>query len=409
MNASFKLLVPLAATLAIVACNSGGSSNMPASAGTSTSNGTSSQVHFPLHGPTPSWIAKGLAKAACPQVTGKPTCLALIQSKSGINPMVAGWAPIDFQTRYHLPSSTNGTGQIVAIVDAYDNPNVASDLAAYRSEFGLGTANFFKYNQLGQQSNYPSGSTGWGVEIDLDVDMVSAVCPKCTIYLIEANGADSSDLEAAEAEAVTLGAHIISNSWICYGSVSCVDSSYFDTPHVLYLAASGDVGYDENGAPEALANVVSVGGTVLAKSGSTYSETVWDGAGGGCATGVTKPAWQHDPDCTSRTDSDVSAVAWQVAEYDTYGYSGWFTVGGTSVASPLTAAVYGLNGNAEHRQAGRRFWNLTKKRRALQLNYISSGSDGSCGGEYLCQAGTNQFGTYSGPAGWGTPLGIKAY
>ena len=71
----------------------------------------------------------------------------------------------------------------IAIVDAYDNPNVASDLAAYRSNFGLGTANFTKYNQSGQQSNYPSGSTGWGVEIDLDVEIRSSwrFCPACMI------------------------------------------------------------------------------------------------------------------------------------------------------------------------------------------------------------------------------------
>ena len=114
------------------------------------------------HSTMPDWQAKGLAHPACPQVVGKPTCLALIQSKSGISPAVAGWGPIDFQTRYNLPSGTKGSGQIVAIVDAYDNPNVASDLAAYRSNFGLGTANFTKYNQLGQTNNYPSGNRSAG-------------------------------------------------------------------------------------------------------------------------------------------------------------------------------------------------------------------------------------------------------
>jgi subtilase family serine protease len=107
----------------------------------------------------PEWLARGLAKPACPQVTGKPTCLALIESASRPTSSGAGWEPIDLQTRYDLPSSTNGSGQIVAIVDAYDNPNVASDLAEYRSEFGLGTANFTKYNQDGQTKNYPAGSS----------------------------------------------------------------------------------------------------------------------------------------------------------------------------------------------------------------------------------------------------------
>ena len=95
--------------------------------------------------------------------------------------------------------------------------------------------------------------------------MVSAVCPNCTIYLVEANNADSSDLDIAEKEAVKLGAHIISNSWINYGSNNADDPSAFDQPGVLHLAASGDFGYNENGNPETLATVVSVGGTQLAK------------------------------------------------------------------------------------------------------------------------------------------------
>ncbi len=400
MNGTIKLVVPLVATLAIAACN-GGSAGIPGTSGATTLQSQSHRV--------PDWQAKGY-QPACPQVVGKPTCLAIIQSKSGVSPAVAGWAPIDFQTRYNLPSSTKGSGQIVAIVDAYDNPNVASDLAQYRSNFGLGTANFTKYNQNGQTSGYPSGNVGWGVEIDLDVEMVSAVCPKCTIYLIEANSSNTSDLETAEAQAVTLGAHIVSNSWICYGSNSCDDPSKFATPGVLYLAASGDAGYDNNGNPESLANVVSVGGTTLSKSGSTYNESAWNGAGGGCSnngsgSGITKPSWQHDPNCAYRTDSDVSAVALNVAEYDTYGYSGWFTVGGTSVASPLVGGVYGLAGNASSQNAAQKIWKLKKKARKKELHDITSGSDGSCGGSYLC---TGVKG-YDGPTGWGTPNGIKAF
>ena len=396
-----KLAVPLLAALAVAACNGGGTSNVPSTSGTSIS-----QMSHAM----PQWQAKGLARPACPQVVGIPTCQALIQSKSGISPLVSGWAPVDFQTRYNLPSSTKGSGQIVAIVDAYDNPNVATDLAAYRSNFGLGTATFKKYNQNGQQSNYPQGSTGWGVEIDLDVEMVSAVCPLCTIYLIEANGADTNDLDTAEAEAVTLGAHIISNSWICYGSNSCVDSTKFATPGVLYLAASGDAGYNENGNPESLGNVVSVGGTVLSKTGSNYSETAWSDAGGGCSnngggTGITKPSWQHDASCTYRTDSDVAAVAWNVAEYDTYGEGGWFTVGGTSVASPLISGVYALAGNASSQTAAKQIWKLKNKKKKKFLHDITTGSNGSCGGSYLC---TGVKG-YDGPTGWGTPNGIKAF
>ncbi|MGB8910398.1 MAG: hypothetical protein WCC84_16770 [Candidatus Cybelea sp.] len=407
MNGSTKLLAPLVAALALAACNAGGSSIVPGASGQSASL-------LRLHSATPRWMANRLAKPACPMVTGVPTCLALIESKGGLRPDVAGWAPIDFQTRYNLPSSTNGSGQIVAIVDAYDNPNVSGDLSTYRTQFGLGTANFTKYNQDGKTSNYPRGSTGWGVEIDLDVQMVSAACPLCTIYLIEANSSNNPDLEAAELTAVKLGAHIVSNSWICYSSNSCVKKADFSKPGVVYTAGSGDQGYNYNGNPESLASVVSVGGTELLKSGSNYSESVWDGAGGGCSNngsgaGLPKPAWQKDPDCAYRTDADIAAVADGVAEYDSYGGGGWFTVGGTSVATPMIAAIFALAGNASTQDAGKRFWSLKEHRRNRHIHYISTGNDGSCGGEYLCQAGTKQFHTYSGPAGWGTPNGIAAF
>ena len=362
----------------------------------------------------PEWQAKGLARAVCPQIVGKPTCLAL--TTNGIRPAcvgsTCGWAPIDLQTRYNLPI-TRGSGQIVAIVDAGDNPNAATDIAEYRSEFGLGTANFYKYNQEGQQSNYPS-YTGWSVEIDLDIEMVSASCPLCTIYLVEANSATSGDLDSAEVEAAKLGARIISNSWICYGSNSCVIASDYSKKGVTYLAASGDDGYNENGNPESLASVVSVGGTQLSKSGSTYSETVWNDAGGGCSSnggssGVPKPSWQHDPSCSYRTDSDVSAEAGcspGVAEYDSYN-GGWFGVCGTSAASPLIAGVYALAGNAKKQDAGKKLWTLTKQQRKKDLHLVPNGSDSSCG-SYLCGDGRYKK-YYSGPSGWGTPKGIGAF
>jgi subtilase family serine protease len=354
------------------------------------------------------WQSPRVAHTACP--TARSTyarCLALVVEEK-IHANVVGWQPADFQARYNLPSSSKGTGQIVAIVDAYDNPNVASDLNEYRSEFGLGAADFTKYNQDGEQGNYPGGSTGWGVEIDLDVEMVSATCPKCTIYLIEANSAAGDDLQAAETEAAKLGAHVISNSWICYGSISCVEPGYFDRPHILYVAAAGNAGYDDPSAPQAFASVVSVGGTVMSKNGSQYSEAAWANDNSGCAEGVAKPKWQHDPDCSYRTYNDMGAVAWDVAGYDTYGYGGWLTAGGTSIAASLIAGVYGLAGNARKQHAAEKLWTLNKKQLAKDLHAIGSGSDGACK-SYLCQDGTGQYGQYGGPTGWGTPNGVGAF
>jgi subtilase family serine protease len=343
---------------------------------------------------------------ACPEPSPEKSECEVIILKTGVQADLAGWRPSDLQAAYNLPSSSKGKGQIVAIVDAYDNPNVASDLAAYRSHFGLPPADFTKYNQEGQQGNYPKGNDGWGVEIDLDVEMVSAVCPNCTIYLVEAN--DGGNLGTAVKEAVKLGAHIVSNSWDCVGRCSGLQR-YFETADVVYLAAAGDDYYGSN-SPARLPNVVSVGGTILAKQGSKYKEIVWPFTGGGCSHYVTKPAWQHDPDCKHRTQNDVAAVAWDVAEYDTYdSYTGWVTVAGTSIATPLIAATYALAGNARSQHAGKELWSLTTEQRKRFLHAITEGSNGDCGGSYLCEAGTGQYGTYSGPAGWGTPNGTGAF
>ena len=125
---------------------------------------------------------------------GEVQCELLILNKSPQD-KEPGWGARDIEAAYNLPSSSKGSGQIVAIVDAYDNPNVASDLAVYRRHYGLPKAKFYKYNQDGQQSHYPKGNVGWGEEIDLDVEMVSASCPNCTIYLIEANTYDGADID----------------------------------------------------------------------------------------------------------------------------------------------------------------------------------------------------------------------
>jgi subtilase family serine protease len=355
----------------------------------------------------PLWEANGIATPVCPYVVGKPTCFALtVKTGKLIRP--TGWTPSDLEAAYDLPSAP---GEIVAIVDAYDNPNLASDLATYRAQFGLPKAKLVKYNQDGQTKNYPHGNVTWGLEEDLDVEMVSAACPHCTIYLVEARAANKFSLQKAEVQAVRLGAHIVSNSWGC-GSNDCVDVSDFDSPGVIYLAASGDYGYGQISAPAAFDSVVAVGGTQLNANGPTYYETVWPDAGSGCATGITKPSWQHDPDCTARTEADVSAEAGclpGVAEYDSYGVEGWIQECGTSASTPLNAGIFALTGKAGSRSAPKNFWTLNSRALRHDLHTIDSGSNGSCAGEYLCQAGTRQFKTYAGPTGWGTPKGVAAY
>lgn len=319
---------------------------------------------------------------------GRAQCEVLIQNAGFGRATSAGWSPAQLESAYNLPSASKGAGQIVAVVDAYDNPNVASDLAAYRSTFGLPIANFTKYNQRGQRGHYPKGNVGWGVQIDQDVEMVSASCPNCKIYLIEANTSNWSDIESAEAEAVTLGAGIIGNSYAGYGA----DQSYYNTRGVTYLASAGN-------APGTLmdpadfGSVAAVGGTVLSQGGGGsrgWTETVWPNAGGGCSF-QPKPPWQHDRKCAYRLGDDVSAVAENVAEYDSYGYGGWFTVGGTTVATGFLAGVFGLAGNATKQDGGRTFWKAAHHK---DLYEVQSNS------KYI---------RYSEQTGWGTPDGVGAF
>ena len=134
---------PLAAALAIAGCNAAGltaGDDRPISFGNASDPAVA--------GAEPR--ASGLSRAG----PGEAQCELLILNKSPKD-KEPGWGARDIEAAYNLPSSTKGAGQIVAIIDAYDNPNVASDLAAYRRHYGLPKAKFYKYNQDGQQSHYP--------------------------------------------------------------------------------------------------------------------------------------------------------------------------------------------------------------------------------------------------------------
>jgi subtilase family serine protease len=324
----------------------------------------------------------------------------------------SGYGPTDLQSAYSLPT-TGGSGQTVALVDAYDDPNAESDLSVYRTYYGLPsctTANgcFKKVNQAGVQGSYPRANSGWAEEISLDLDMVSAICPNCHILLVEAKSASYADLGAAEDTAATLGATEISNSY--GGSESSTETSYdafYNHPGIAITASSGDNGYGAQ-YPAASPYVTAVGGTSLNRDPGTargWSETAWSGSGSGCSAYESRPSWQTnkiDPACSNRTIADVSAVAdpyTGVAVYDSFHAGGWLEFGGTSVSSPIIASVYALAGNAGKVTYGSYPYSHTGS-----LYDVTSGSNGSCG-TYLCTAGTG----YDGPTGLGTPDGGGAF
>lgn len=374
---------------------------------------------------TPLVMSNVIASCANPLPGDEATCFALQRTDVGDAAAIffpnardvqaatsAGYGPSDLQSAYALPSG-GGSGQTVGIVDAYDDPNAEADLGVYRAKYNLPpctTANgcFRKLNQTGAAGSYPSANSGWGQEISLDVDMVSAVCPNCKIVLVEAKNATFSALGTAVDTAVAAGANVVSNS---YGGneYAASDANYTHSGAVI-VAAAGDDGYGPE-QPATFATVVAAGGTTLSHASNArgWSETVWSDSGSGCSAIVAKPSWQTDQGCTKRSESDVSAVAdpnTGVAVYDSYGprgETGWLVFGGTSVATPIISSTFALAGNASSQNAAQGIWQNAGK----NLNDVTSGSNGRCSKAYpyMCAAGAG----YDGPTGWGTPSGTGAF
>jgi subtilase family serine protease len=387
-------------------------------------------------------------KAACdaPQPGDTATCFALVRTdvagapsspyhdmaqdaKAATTP--TGYGPAQLEAAYKLPSSTAGSGQTVALVEVGDYPTAAADLATYRTEFGLPactTANgcFSKVGQTGT-STLPAEDASWAEETALDQDMVSATCPNCHILIVEATAASTADLEAAVNTAAKLGATEISNSY--GGSEYASSDAAYSHTGIVITASAGDSGYAEGSEqPCSFGSVVCTGGTSLqtASNARGYTEVVWNdlaagngASGSGCSSEVAKPSWQTDKGCTKRSQSDVSFDADPengVAVYDSTpyeGFSGWLEFGGTSVASPAISGIYALAGNAASLgpNAAQTIWND----KGTGLNSVTSGNNLSgrtkCNASYtyICTAGTSADGVYSGPGGWGTPIGVTDF
>ncbi|MER5216082.1 S53 family peptidase [Streptomyces sp. NPDC002838] len=362
---------------------------------------------------------------ATPKKKGELACDS-VRVTGGVTPAAAdastpsGYGPSDLQDAYGLTSAaaSKGSGETIAIVDAYDDPNAEADLATYRSYYGLApctTANgcFKKVGQTGSTTSLPAADSGWSQEISLDLDMASATCPQCKILLVEAKSPTMANLGTAVNEAVSLGAKFVSNS---YGgsessSDTSYDSSYFNHPGVAITVSAGDSAYGAE-YPAASRYVTSVGGTKLATSSTSrgWTESVWktsstEGTGSGCSAYDAKPSWQTDTGCGKRVIADVSAVAdpaTGVSVYDSYGVTaGWYTFGGTSASAPIIAGVYALAGTPSSGSYPAQF----PYENTSALNDVTSGTNGTCSTSYFYTAGAG----YDGPTGWGTPQGVSAF
>ncbi|HTB73828.1 MAG TPA: MYXO-CTERM sorting domain-containing protein [Polyangiaceae bacterium] len=378
---------------------------------------------------------------------GDPSCQPL-GGGGGRTPYPGSMTPKDVLAAYQIPPSTAANGKIVALIEL---PSVhgMDDVNAYRKQFGIpalpacpvdgsgvptpnGTACFARVGEDGTTNSVTTTDcAGWSGETGLDMDMVSAACPDCSIVLVEAS--DTTDLDKMNHVAATVvGAAAASNSW-GGPETGADDPSPYDNANMLVFAASGDSGYDNEqegyGAgtsyPASVPSVVAVGGTTLQLTGGSYSEVAWNdssgqnglfgggvGAGGsGCSTEFPRPAWQALPgftfgSCSKRASVDMAAAAQfdpttmggGIAAYD-IDDDGWNSVEGTSAASPLTAAIMvrlGLAGKDNHAL----FYDHIE-----DFNDVTSGSndnDGLCS-DVMCIAGKG----WDGPTGLGTPNGER--
>ena len=362
------------------------------------------------------------------------------------------------------------TQQTLALVDAENDPTVEHDLSVFDEKFALPACTtkngcFTKVEmQGGSPLSGPATEPGWAQEIATDVEVAHGVCQSCRILLVEAHSDSYADLEAAEHEAESRGATEISNSWggSEVGKTTTQEhSGPFNHPGTVITASSGDHGYlsreaSENSVeyPASSPHVVAVGGTrlTLGSGGAWASEKVWNGdgaSGGGCSTIFEAPAWQQSVagfaavGCAGkRAVADVSADAdpyTGVAVYDSTPVkegsterSGWVTMGGTSVASPIIAATFALAGGAGKEAGGETvnypaqtlYGNLASA--PGSLHDVVSGSNGKCGkaftgsGESGCSIAEEDAACspkliclatsgYDGPSGVGTPDGIAAF
>jgi hypothetical protein len=351
-----------------------------------------------------------------------------------------GFTPADIASAYHLDQSKGG-GQTVATVDAYGYTQAASDLAAYRRAARLPACTeaggcLRIVNQNGQAGPLPAPNTDpnddWRGEQALDLDAISAACPKCKIVMVQTNNDYSNNLAAGNVTAAqVMHANVVSNSY--GGPETGAYASQYNQPGHVIVASAGDNGggLSDGGGPAmpcTLPTVVCVGGTSLVKTGlgnpRGWREAVWNtlaldtcggscgATGSGCSNIVSKPAWQHDVGCTHRSATDLSAVAsvnTPLAVYSVLfrsypGHSPWAGFGGTSLSSPLIAGMFALAGNAATRHGASEIWaKHTAFNDVVTGSNVNLGISGPCASSviYICKAGKG----YDGPTGWGTPNG----
>jgi hypothetical protein len=287
---------------------------------------------------------------------------------------IVGYTPSEIRTAYGAGSITfgpvagDGSGQTIAIVDAFDNPSLVdttatnfatSDLGEFDAAFGLpAPPSFTKLDETGAASGLPSTdpSGAWEVEEALDVEWAHALAPAAGIVLIECNSANLGDMYQGVMTAAALpGVSVISMSWGAaeFAGETSLDKTFTTPaghPGVTFVGATGDAGVPGN-FPAFSPNVVAVGGTTLTIGalGSYVGESAWVSGGGGGSTQETEPTFQESAQSSgARETPDVSFDAnpsTGVAVYDSYSGGSalpWQRIAGTSLATPCWAALVAI-------------------------------------------------------------------
>lgn len=330
----------------------------------------------------------------------------------------SGMPPAKVRHAYGFDQIANqGEGMVIAIVGAYDHPNIESDLNVFNSAFGVApctTANAC-FQKIYARGSVPQTNAVWALEMALDVQWAHAIAPKAKILLVEAASSNFTELIYAVDVAVKNGATVVSMSF--GGSEFSAETfydKYFNVPGVTFIAASGDTG---NGVeyPAASKYVIGVGGTTLNADlyGNYISETAWSGSGGGVSAYEPQQSGQTTwpvPYASKRGIPDVSYNANPNTGFAVYtsvpyqGTSGWFQVGGTSAGVPQWAALIAI-ANSLRAAAGKStltmtyntLYNAGKAAYNMAYHDITTGSNGSCGS--IC----NASGSYDYVTGLGTP------
>jgi subtilase family serine protease len=314
---------------------------------------------------TPSANAQQLVRLRLPQIAPTHEFVAFTRPPVQVvkpadlsAPPTSAFTPTQIRHAYGFDLVSNeGAGQTIAVIDAYDDANIESDLATFSSQFGLpacssATGCFTKLYATGAQ---PAASSQWAIETALDVEWAHAIAPQAKIILVEANSYALSDLLVGVDLAVTKGASVVSMSWTTPEfSGERSDDAHFVASGITFVAASGDSGAGVN-YPAASPDVISVGGTSLTLTAEENyeSEAAWSGSGGGVSAYEVEPLFQEQfgvPNSSEgyRVVPDVSLDANPGTGYAVYnsipyqGVSGWFQVGGTSAATPEWAAAVAI-------------------------------------------------------------------